>query len=575
VLIEKIIMCLNIKCKTAFLVGALILILILTYSGSLVPDLTLSIPPDGGSELIKAHNCRLYAAISPALPDSVLLKNLVLDPSSLKELASWFNTDGWGIAWYPELGVQPVLRRGALRAYNDTVFDSTVRSIDTAACRIILAHVRHCTVGCCCPECDSIADPHPFWRQKNGMNWTFIHNGSIPKAILQTLIGHQYLAQNPPSGSRVPECDPSDSSNVTDSELFFLLILKHIEQNNWQATEGIIDALTELVSHNVSASLNFILSDGYQLWAFRKSNTLYSFYDSLDGYTAVASEIPNLSQANWHSVDEYGLLHVLPGARPVNLNLRAFMPPIVTCPGDTSLLYILSRPVCLMGFGAYDPDGNLDSVYVNRGSYQSGKVCFNLSEGVNEIILNATDHYGNRVSCSTVVNATLSDPGYVAGVVTDSSHLPIQFAIAAINDISDTTDINGNYFIPDLVPGIYQMKFSSVGFMDTTITNLAIVANDTVTINAELRAGCQYLPGDANGSGTLSGSDVVYSVNFLKGLGPAPPFRCNCPVWGRIYSAADANGSCSFSGLDITFTVNHLKRNGPLPRGCPNCPPTP
>ncbi|HBC45906.1 MAG TPA: hypothetical protein DCZ43_02560, partial [candidate division Zixibacteria bacterium] len=61
---------------------------------------------------------------------------------------------------------------------------------------------------------------------------------------------------------------------------------------------------------------------------------------------------------------------------------------------------------------------------------------------------------------------------------------------------------------------------------------------------------------------------------YLKGKGPAPPFVCNCPIWGRFYAAADANGNCAFSGLDITYSINYLKGHGPQPHGCQDCPPS-
>ncbi|HBC46155.1 MAG TPA: hypothetical protein DEO84_03110 [candidate division Zixibacteria bacterium] len=67
-------------------------------------------------------------------------------------------------------------------------------------------------------------------------------------------------------------------------------------------------------------------------------------------------------------------------------------------------------------------------------------------------------------------------------------------------------------------------------------------------------AGPAYLPGDANGSGTVSGLDVVFLIRFFKGLGPAPD-----PLL-----SGDANGSCTVSGLDVTYLVRYFK-GGPAP----------
>jgi hypothetical protein len=85
---------------------------------------------------------------------------------------------------------------------------------------------------------------------------------------------------------------------------------------------------------------------------------------------------------------------------------------------------------------------------------------------------------------------------------------------------------------------------------------------------------CTYLPGDANGNGATNGIDVVYMVNFLKGMGPVPPDSCDCPPNGRVYTAADANGNCVFNGIDVTYMVRYLKLQVPSLLYCPDCPPS-
>jgi hypothetical protein len=84
---------------------------------------------------------------------------------------------------------------------------------------------------------------------------------------------------------------------------------------------------------------------------------------------------------------------------------------------------------------------------------------------------------------------------------------------------------------------------------------------------------CEYIPGNSNGVAPFNGIDVTYSVNYLKGLGPAPPDTCDCRDHGPIHSAADANGDCSFNGIDVTFSINFLKGFGDAPHGCTDCPP--
>lgn len=116
----------------------------------------------------------------------------------------------------------------------------------------------------------------------------------------------------------------------------------------------------------------------------------------------------------------------------------------------------------------------------------------------------------------------------------------------------------------------------------TYLDSVTITSNDPDTpilhrpkIVIQVRSvqeGCSAVPGDANSSGTFNGIDVSYSVNYLKGIGPAPSDTCNCPPWGDIMAAADANGSCGFNGIDVSYSVNYLKGLGPAPALCEDCP---
>ena len=86
---------------------------------------------------------------------------------------------------------------------------------------------------------------------------------------------------------------------------------------------------------------------------------------------------------------------------------------------------------------------------------------------------------------------------------------------------------------------------------------------------------CYYIPGDANNTGIANGVDIVYMVNYLKGLGPPPPIICyDCPNPGEnIYAAGDVNGTCEFNGVDITY-LNHYFRGYGVPiQFCRDCPP--
>jgi hypothetical protein len=88
-------------------------------------------------------------------------------------------------------------------------------------------------------------------------------------------------------------------------------------------------------------------------------------------------------------------------------------------------------------------------------------------------------------------------------------------------------------------------------------------------------AGCDYVPGDANGDGNVMGNDVTYSVRYFKGLGTSPPDSCwNDSTSSWLYSGGDANGNCAYTGSDVTFLVAYFKGYNPAILWCPQTPPT-
>ena len=186
--------------------------------------------------------CRLYGAISDNLPDGTLQRHLIDEPNSLMSLADpsnpLENTDGWGIAYYSAWdSLTTTIERGKYSAYNDydRDYERVVADINDVSNepKIILAHIRHCTAGCCDHGGETIENPHPFYRYKNGKRWIFAHNGGVAGSLLRSLMGEDYLNENPPNGSDIQACIDS----VVGSEYYFLYLLKKIEDNNWNAVD--------------------------------------------------------------------------------------------------------------------------------------------------------------------------------------------------------------------------------------------------------------------------------------------------------------------------------------------------
>ncbi len=98
-------------------------------------------------------------------------------------------------------------------------------------------------------------------------------------------------------------------------------------------------------------------------------------------------------------------------------------------------------------------------------------------------------------------------------------------------------------------------------------------SSSLLLLNFSNLGNCHYVVGDINGSGSLNGLDVVFSVNYLEG-GSFPAYLCECTPGNWWYVAGDVNGNCVFNGLDVTYTVHYLK-GGPAPIPCYNCPPAP
>ncbi len=265
-------------------------------------------------------NCRMWGAITDfALPEEDVAFDLIDGPDSLKNLTLTSNEEGWAMGYYPEFWDVPTIVRGPVQAINDPNFDDAVADLTAASPKVAIAHVRNCTSGCCDPSGQEIDDPHPFYREKNGKTWLFVHNGAISKDLLRSLIGEDYLNANWPNGSGVEGCDPSDWNLVVDSELYFLLLLKNIEANNWSVEAGIIQTVADLQSYTA----NFLLTDGYTLWGYRRGHDLAFHYEEAEGYSTVASQPPN-GGADWTVMSDNQLVILQPGEAPQLFDLNDY-----------------------------------------------------------------------------------------------------------------------------------------------------------------------------------------------------------------------------------------------------------
>ena len=194
--------------------------------------------------------CRLLGVIANKLVD---LKFSLLDADKPFRSFTVNNPDGWGIGNY-ENNSTKVFKEG-ISAIESNELPTLSKEVIS---KIIIAHVRKASDKKKAPP--SVENSHPF--QYN--NWMFAHNGSVDKGHLLEILDDKYK---------------KNIKGQTDSEIFFYWILQCINKQG-NVIGGIKKAVSEVKKEYYTA-LNFLLSDGANLYAFRcaKINeTYYSLY---------------------------------------------------------------------------------------------------------------------------------------------------------------------------------------------------------------------------------------------------------------------------------------------------------
>lgn len=287
---------------------------------------------------VNAEACRFWVSLSKNIPEKFVLKQLLVAPDSLKYLGKDYD-DGWSVGYY-EHGY-PVIFRGAISSLKDKLYDRAVMDVSEMRPSLVFGHIRKASSGCV----DGVKNPHPFDRIKNGKTWIFGHHGGIDKALLIKLIGREYL------GSNLPQvCSDNPPDSWVDSELYFIYLLKYIEQNHFDVNLGLRKALQELYKHieDKDRYLNFFLSNGDDLWIFRKGNDLYYAFDEEIKLAAVTSTIPQKEQVYWKEVPENMIGYFQPEKKPEFLSLAIEDSYLIT--GQECSLSIQ----CPQGYGCYE-----------------------------------------------------------------------------------------------------------------------------------------------------------------------------------------------------------------------------
>jgi predicted glutamine amidotransferase len=164
---------------------------------------------------------------------------------------------GWGVAVYDAMAASWRLQKHPACADGDARFlDVAVTSTGHA----LIAHVRKKTIG---PV--GLENTHPFQKGR----WIFAHNGTIDD--LDGLRGEV-------SPTRLKEV-----LGATDSEVFFAYLLTSLdafgdaERATPDQVEGALSRAVQRLSASPSlGAANFLLSNGQELYAYRRGRSLYA-----------------------------------------------------------------------------------------------------------------------------------------------------------------------------------------------------------------------------------------------------------------------------------------------------------
>ena len=173
------------------------------------------------------------------------------------------------------------LKKAPLSAFADPRFSEA--AVESRG-RVLIAHVRRGTVG---PV--SFLNTHPFKRGR----WVFAHNGTIEEI--------EYL-RSLASPARLGEIE-----GTTDSEIFFAYLMTALDGVSPE-DEGatVARAVLELARRPSFGAINFLLSDGETLYAFRLGRTLHVL--ELPHAVLIGSE--KMTDEPWREVEEGVVLRV-------------------------------------------------------------------------------------------------------------------------------------------------------------------------------------------------------------------------------------------------------------------------
>lgn len=171
------------------------------------------------------------------------------------------NNDGYGIAWYNSKW-HSKFKSGKKRWFGDGDIEPLNELQNwkigmSGYPEILMLHARNASKG---------YGSHPFFLEIDRKKWAFMHNGKISDELQRYMM--DYLGDYWFSVHRSNWVD--DTENIIDSELFFHYITARFTKGS--EIEEILEDINFLEKNsNQKSTLNFVLTDGNILYAFKNS----------------------------------------------------------------------------------------------------------------------------------------------------------------------------------------------------------------------------------------------------------------------------------------------------------------
>ena len=190
---------------------------------------------------------------------------------------------------------------------------------------------------------------------------------------------------------------------------------------------------------------------------------------------------------------------VNPQSTPYSVAICPNLPPTVACVPDTTMFVCSLAQICLTGFNADDPDGNLATTSVSVGTILEDQVCFTPVVGPNILRVIAVDSCGLADTCTTTVNVVLNSAPIV------SCHADTTVAFCGPGQVCIdgfvATDVDNNIVTKTTslgtltgsticfnapTAGVYNIRFIAIdacGKADTCFTNVTVTLNSPPVVN--------------------------------------------------------------------------------------------